>query len=105
MYHYNVTKEFPYTVGCFKGTSMQAGPSGNMPGNGGGKSGGQMPQGGSQQQGGNGGGMQGGPPAEALAACSGKQSGTSCQFTDTHGSHSGNCQGPPGMALACAPGR
>ena len=28
MYHYHLTKEFPYTVGCFKGTKAVNGPLG-----------------------------------------------------------------------------
>jgi hypothetical protein len=28
MYHYHATKEFPYTVSCFRGTSTQTGPIG-----------------------------------------------------------------------------
>ena len=31
MYHYVATKEFPYTVGCFKGTPIQTGPGGPPP--------------------------------------------------------------------------
>jgi hypothetical protein len=45
MYHYHLTKEFPYTVGCFRGTKYVNGPLG-----------------GGGEPGGPGGGMQGPPP-------------------------------------------
>jgi hypothetical protein len=35
MYHYHLTKEFPYTVGCFKGTKTVTGPLGGGSGPGG----------------------------------------------------------------------
>ncbi|HTM69109.1 MAG TPA: YHYH protein, partial [Candidatus Binatia bacterium] len=32
LYHYHLTKEFPYTVGCFKGTKYVTAPLGGMGG-------------------------------------------------------------------------
>lgn len=94
MYHYVVTKEFPYTVSCFKGTPVKtmptAAPNQN---NRNGQTASAQPQ------------RQNGPPQEALNACLGKQNGNSCYFTDTHGSHSGTCVSPPEMPLVCAPVR
>ena len=31
IYHYVLTREYPYTIGCFKGTPLQAGPSASRP--------------------------------------------------------------------------
>lgn len=91
VYHYNVTKEFPYTVGCFKGTPVQTGPSAGA------KTGSTNTQ--------NSQNPMGGPPQQAIDACSGKSSGSNCQFSDSHGSHNGTCVSPPGMPQACAPNR
>jgi hypothetical protein len=47
-----------------------------------------------------------GPPAEALQACSGLQSGAACSFTIHEHQVTGTCRsGPQGEALACAPNR
>jgi len=51
---------------------------------------------------GQGGGM---PPAEAIAACSGKAEQTSCSFTDQNGDHTGVCKNTPDGQFACAPDR
>lgn len=48
------------------------------------------------------GGMRGGPPPEALNACQGKQSGTSCQFISPHGTINGTCQTIQNQ-VACVP--
>jgi len=88
MYHYHATHEFPYVVGCFKGTpavralSSEAGQGGQT-------------QPGSQQ-----GGGQGGPPQEAINACVGLSDGASCSIGGT----SGTCRIPPNTSqLACVP--
>jgi hypothetical protein len=108
MYHYVLTREYPYTVGCFRGTPVRAqarfagGPGGGM-------------QGGPPEGGGMGGGLGGGPgkgpggmrqpPAEALTACAGLSSGAPCRFTSPRGDAiSGTCRAP-GDALACVPER
>ena len=86
MYHYVLTREYPYTVGCFRGTParMQArSDSGLPPGKG---------AGGPRQ-----------PPREALAACDGLSSGAQCRFTSPRGDAiGGTCRSPAG-ALACVP--
>jgi hypothetical protein len=94
MYHYVLTREYPYTLGCFRGTPvrMQArfggvpgGPSGGSPGAG--------PRGPRQ------------PPAEAQAACAGLSSGSACRFTSPRGDTiSGSC-GTRAEVLACVPDR
>lgn len=95
MYHYHATHEFPYTVGCFKGT-----PSVRSIGGQGGQQG-EQNQGGQQQpqQGGQTG--QGGqPPQEALDACVGLSQGASCSV----GNMTGTCMTPPNTSqLACVP--
>jgi hypothetical protein len=59
---------------------------------------------GSQQQGGNQGQGGGGtPPAEAIAACTGKAEQDACQFTDQNGEHTGTCKTNPDNQFACAP--
>ncbi|MCI0552753.1 MAG: YHYH protein [Anaerolineae bacterium] len=87
MYHYHATHEFPYTVGCFKGTpSVRALSTGEG-------------QGGQTQPG----GQQGGvvqPPQEALNACAGLSQGAACSV----GPLIGTCQFPPSTTqLACVP--
>ncbi|HUY62337.1 MAG TPA: YHYH protein [Candidatus Paceibacterota bacterium] len=90
MYHYVLTQEYPYTVGCFRGT-----PVANRGGTGGKAA--QQPSGG---------GAAGGPPPAAVAACSSSTSGASCSFTGAAGGTiSGTCQQPPNAtSLACVPG-
>ena len=92
-YHYVMTRDFPYSASCFRGK-----PSTMM------AISGQAQQSQSQSQSQNTSGpQQSGPPQEALNACSGKASGASCSFTDSHGTISGTCGAPPNMALACHP--
>jgi hypothetical protein len=105
MYHYVMTQDFPYSVSCFrakpvslmltastqsgnssKGQSMQK-PSG-MPSQ-------SMQQGGQQRR---------QPPQQAISACSGKASGSSCQFTTPRETISGTCKMPPSEStLVCVP--
>jgi hypothetical protein len=46
----------------------------------------------------------GAPPAEAIAACSGKDENDTCAFTDKNGDHSGICKTTDNQ-FACAPDR
>ena len=83
MYHYVATLEYPYVLGCYKGTPVQSqsNQSGGQPSQPGGQSGST-------------------PPTEAINACSGKSSGNSCSFS----SMSGTCLIPPGQSqLSCIP--
>lgn len=80
-YHYVLTWEYPYTIGCFKGTPVSAHSGG-----------------GTQQ-----GGGQGGPPQAAITACSGKSSSASCSFTAPQGTISGTCRTTQDGSLACVP--
>jgi hypothetical protein len=80
-YHYHVTDTFPYLLGCYRGTPV------------GGQDGQMMAPGGMT------------PPAEALAACEGRQAGDACEFTGQRGRMvSGTCvENQDG--LVCAPQR
>jgi len=93
MYHYHATREFPYVVGCFRGTpSVKA-----LTPNGGGnqQSGRQNPQGGN-------GGQQ--PPQEAINACVNLSQGAACTINAPNGQISGTCNQPPNSnQLACMP--
>jgi len=86
MYHYVLTREYPYTVGCFRGVPVrvQAGDGGgqSMP----------SPEGRRRQ-----------PPPEAINACDGLPSGASCRFTSPQGDKvTGSCRSPAGR-MACVP--
>jgi len=95
MYHYVLTREYPYTVGCFRGTPVRALQRMN-----GDPSQGRPFQDGPPQD-----GVPRRPPPEALAACSGRASEAHCQFTSARGdSIVGTCRSPGG-ALACVPDR
>ncbi len=87
MYHYHATHEFPYTVGCFKGTpSVRALSAGEG-------------QGGQDDPGGQQGGASA-PPLEAINACAGQSQGAACSV----GPITGTCQIPPNTTiLACVP--
>jgi hypothetical protein len=85
MYHYVATYDFPYTVGCFRGTPINA----------------QRLQGGSEatdpSQ-----GAGGQPPQAAINACAGLTQGSSCSFNAPNGLVSGSCQLIANQ-LACRP--
>lgn len=88
MYHYVLTREYPYTLGCFRGTPIRVnGQPGSMVG-----------PGGSRQ-----------PPAEAQSACNDLLAGTPCRFLTPRGDAlSGNCRTVPAggaSILACVPHR
>lgn len=90
MYHYHATREFPYTVGCFKGNPSVRSVGGQGQG-------GQQPQQGGQNQGGQTGQQ---PPQEAITACVGLSQGASCSV----GNMTGTCMTPPNSSqLACVP--
>jgi len=95
MYHYVLTREYPYTVGCFRGVAANvqdlqhtAGIQGDPPA---------MPDENVQRPG------RHQPPAEALNACSGSSPGALCSFVSPRGDTiGGTCQSPAGE-LACVP--
>jgi len=88
MYHYVLTREYPYTVGCFRGAPARI----RARFGGGGPPSGQGPPGGRRQ-----------PPPEAIEACSGSSSGAQCRFVSPRGDTiSGTCRSPAGT-LACVP--
>ena len=91
-YHYVMTFDFPYSASCFRGKPVTTGPSGGAPSG--------------QQSGAQGAGQGQGsmtPPQEAISACSGKYTGSSCSFTTPMGKLSGTCKTPPNSQLACVP--
>jgi YHYH protein len=88
MYHYVMTREYPYTVGCYRGAPLRLAHAGSepRPGNG--------PAGGPPR-----------PPAEAISACAGLSSGAPCRFISPRGDAvAGTCRSPAGE-LACVPER
>jgi hypothetical protein len=88
MYHYVMTRGYPYTVGCYRGVPLRLARAGDGP------RAGKGPEGGPPR-----------PPAEAIAACAGLSSGEPCRFTSPRGDAVvGTCRSPAG-GLACVPER
>jgi hypothetical protein len=83
MYHYVLTREYPYSVGCFRGgvaVSQQAPSGGAGPG-----------------------GRR--PPPEAIQACTSIAPGASCRFASPRGDNlAGTCRSMGGVVV-CAPQR
>ncbi len=100
-YHYVMTEDFPYSVGCFRGTSAVNGPT--APTQRGGTNG--AGTGSTSQSGQNGGGPGGTPPQAAISACASVSALGACSFVAPQGGTiSGICQMPPGQSsLACVP--
>ena len=108
MYHYVLTREYPYTVGCFRGNALQMqSDRGNQPRD--------RAQQGPPEYGPLRGPSRTGhsgapgvvprhlPPPEAIEACSGLSPGTQCGFISPRGDRiTGMCRAPEG-ALACVP--
>jgi hypothetical protein len=92
MYHYVLTREYPYTVGCFRGVVANAGDMEPMKDR-------QRPLDRPDRTG------RHQPPVEALNACFGSSPGASCSFKSPRGDTLyGTCQSPAGE-LACVPQR
>jgi hypothetical protein len=102
MYHYHMTYEYPYTIGCFRGEAPQSGGQGGSA------------QGGSPQNGGQPSGndnqppvdtpLQGGqPPQEAINACLGLSQNAVCTVDTPNGTIAGSCLSVPSGQLACVP--
>lgn len=86
-YHYVMTQEYPYMLGCFMGTPVSAHNAG------GGAQSTPSPSAGTS-----------GPPQAALTACSALTLNASCSFSTPNGTVSGTCKMPPGSeSLACVP--
>lgn len=93
MYHYHATHEFPYVLGCFRGTSTIQGPIGGQSGQGGESAEDQQQPGGGGQ-----------PPQEAITACVGLTVNAACSINTPNGLVVGTCQLPPQAAqLVCVP--
>lgn len=94
VYHYVLTYEYPYTIGCFMGTPVETNRAGaasqNTPLQQQGGAG--MPQGSKPQ-----------PPQEAITACAGLQSGASCSLNTPQGTKAGSCRTTPDGTFACIP--
>ncbi len=89
MYHYVLTREYPYTVGCFKGTPVQA----------------RAAERGQEMRPSAGGASGRQPPAQAVNACGGLSSGSACRFDSPRGDRiSGVCRSVA-RVLACVPQR
>ena len=97
-YVYIMTDSFPRITRCVHGTldsTFQKGPD----------TGGQAGGSALAPEGQTGSSSNDGPPAEAITACSGKSSNSSCTVTTPQGTLSGTCKMPPNSsALACVPG-
>jgi hypothetical protein len=86
IYHYVMTRDFPYSASCFRGkpVRMQVIPSISRPAS-------------ATTEAGT-------PPPQAIFACTNKTTGSSCIFGSPQGNISGSCQRPPNSTqLACVP--
>ena len=93
MYHYVLTQEYPYTIGCFRGA-----PVGVEQTMGGGSDQARMVPPTTERPG-------GGPPQEAITACNGKAQNSACSIQTPQGTITGSCKTPPdAQNLACVPG-
>ncbi|MCB1734902.1 MAG: YHYH protein [Gammaproteobacteria bacterium] len=93
-YYYVLTGDFPFIPRCWVGVADASFRKG--PGNGGNRSS-PMDRGNAPRDG------RRGPPQEALTACEGRASGTSCRFEAPHGEIDGQCRKVRDGSLACVP--
>lgn len=101
IYHYVMTREYPYTVGCYRGNAVRAQLQPMQAGGGGGPGGNSGPADAIGRP-----GQARRPPAEAVAACSGRADDSACAFTLPRGREArGQCRKVGGGAgeLACVP--
>lgn len=103
MYHYVLTQDFPYSVGCFRGQSYEPKPDGGGSSSSGSMNG--MEMGAQTNVGqGQGNGQPPTPPQAAITACASASLGTRCSFTDTGRTIPGTCLNAPNQsALVCIP--
>lgn len=87
MYHYVLTQEYPYTIGCFRGTPILH--RGALRG---GRAMGRGPNGGRR-----------GPPSVAIRACVAKTENDACSFSAPNRTISGTCRTVPNGTFACVP--
>jgi hypothetical protein len=97
MYHYHMTYEYPYTIGCFRGEAVQAGRQSGSSQNGAQAFGnGSQPAGSTSPQGGR-------PPQEAIQACLGLNRNAACTIDTLNGALTGYCVTVQFGQLACVP--
>jgi len=105
-YHYVMTKDFPYSISCFRGKSYEPKPGTNEGSNSSstGASGmSDMNMGGMNMQTNNSNNMPT-PPATAINACSNVAAGGQCSFTTQNSTISGTCKTPPNQSSeVCVP--
>jgi hypothetical protein len=94
-YHYVMTADFPYSVGCFRGKPAMYSALGGNTTTGTTQGGGTLkePTGLGPRT----------PPKEAITACESKQSGTTCSFSSPMGTLNGMCSLTPDGIVACIP--
>lgn len=94
VYHYVLTEEYPYTVGCFRGAPLTHQTVRDM----------SQPMGRNNNIGTNA-PVGNEPPAAAVEACAGASLNTSCTFQAPDRTINGKCQIPPNQTdLICVPG-
>ncbi len=92
-YHYAMTREYPYTVGCFRGRPVRLATA--MGAEGGRARGMPRRRGGPPR-----------PPPEAVRACEGRSLRAACRFTAPRGEEiRGSCGEPISGVVACMPAR
>ncbi len=92
-YHYVMTRDFPYSAGCFRGKPVSLMVMGN---------GGMANQSENTRPT----AANGEPPQEAYDACKNKNTGTACTITTPQGKRNGYCDMPPGITQkVCVPAR
>jgi hypothetical protein len=104
-YHYVMTRDFPYSVSCFRGkpSSLMVIQGGGMPRpqQTGAQPTGEMPP---MLQPPGSSSLPPAPPQEAIDACKGLAQGASCAVSTPDGmTITGRCDTPPGQMLACIP--
>lgn len=87
MYHYVLTRDFPYSVSCFRGKPSRVGPRTTEAS----KTQEQPPR------------TQKGPPDEAITVCKGKSEYSSCTVRTPQGTLPGACIDVPEGVRACVP--
>ena len=109
MYHYVMTRDFPYSASCFRGKPaslmvIQGASGPPRQGVVGGQANLQTQQNAMQGSPAGESGAPPAPPQEAVTACKSMNQGDSCSFSTSDGMQiTGHCDTPPGQSLACVP--